>query len=96
MYSDEGTTNFNLTGNVIQSVKIWLQGCRPGCPWIGPNWQDFNWYDTASKETINVQARCPLIGEYIRPSLTTVSLLLDSSTVLVFPSRFDDDALLVR
>jgi hypothetical protein len=63
LYSDEGTTNFNLTRNVVQKVEIWLQGCRPGCPWIGPNWQNHNWYDTASQRTINVEARCPLIGD---------------------------------
>eukprot|EP01044_Picomonas_judraskeda_P017996 COSAG03_NODE_3485_length_1986_cov_4.533121_3_plen_228_part_00 len=101
LYSDEGSTNWNMTNNVVQNVLIWLQGCRPGCPWIGPNWQvslrplaqshdsparfaqylqtvsgcvlkrpartcvamqDYNWYDSASKSTINVQARCPLIG----------------------------------
>lgn len=39
LYSDEGSTNWNMTNNVVQNVKIWLQGCRPGCPWIGPNWQ---------------------------------------------------------
>ena len=81
-----------MTNNVVQNVLIWLQGCRPGCPWIGPNWQvrlrtqpqshdlllhhfeticvdicvpmqDYNWYDSASKSTINVQARCPLVGD---------------------------------
>ena len=34
-----------------------------GCPWIGPNWQNGNWYDAASKQTINVEARCPLIDD---------------------------------
>jgi hypothetical protein len=43
LYSDEGSTNWNMSGNVVQTVMIWLQGCRPGCETIGPNWQDDNW-----------------------------------------------------
>ena len=63
LYSDEGTTNMNITNNVVANVLIWLQGCRPGCPWIGPNYQDYNWFDGASAKTINVQSRCPLVGD---------------------------------
>lgn len=62
---DAGTTNFNLTQNVVQRVRVWLQGCRPGCPWIGPNWQNGNWYDAASKRAVNVQARCPLLDDVL-------------------------------
>jgi hypothetical protein len=63
LYSDEGSTNWNMSHNVVQTCRMWLQGCRPGCPWIGPNWQNHNWYDSASKSISNVQARCPLIGD---------------------------------
>ena len=32
-----------MSDNVIARVESWLNGCRAGCPWIGPNWQDNNW-----------------------------------------------------
>lgn len=63
LYADEGSTNWNITHNVIQSAPVWLQGCRPGCAWIGPLWQDYNWFDAASATSINVEARCPLVGD---------------------------------
>lgn len=63
LYSDEGSTNWNITGNVVERVADWLQGCRPGCPWIGPNWQNHNWFDVASNRTVNVEARCPLVAD---------------------------------
>ena len=27
LYSDEGSTNWNITRNVVQRVNMWLQGC---------------------------------------------------------------------
>ena len=65
LYADEGSTNWNITHNVIhvQGAPFWLQGCRPGCTWIGPLWQDYNWFDAASATSINVEARCPLVGD---------------------------------
>ena len=35
LYNDEGSTNWAMDRNVIVDVPIWLQGCRPGGPWIG-------------------------------------------------------------
>ena len=61
--TDEGSTNWNISFNVIASVEAWLAGCRSGCPWIGPNWQDYNFYDSASKSSNNVAARCSLMGD---------------------------------
>lgn len=65
LYADEGSTNWNITRNVIQRAPVWLQGCRPGCAWIGPLWQDYNWFDAASALSINVESRCPLIGDVL-------------------------------
>ena len=63
LYADEGSTNWNITHNVIQDAPVWLQGCRPGASWIGPLWQNYNWFDAASAASINVEARCPLVGD---------------------------------
>ena len=63
LYTDEGSTNWNLTHNVVANVPAWLAGCRAGCPWIGPSWQNYNFYDSASKASSNVAARCPLVGD---------------------------------
>ena len=60
LYSDTGTTNWNISGNVVQTVPNWLQGCRAAN--IGPNWQNDNWFDAASNTSINKQALCPLVG----------------------------------
>ena len=61
LYSDTGTTNWNITGNVVQNVPNWLQGCRNVR--IGPNWQDRNWFDAASNLSINQMTKlCPLVG----------------------------------
>ena len=60
MYSDTSTTNWNISGNVVQTVANWLQGCRATN--IGPNWQNDNWFDAASNTSINKQALCPLVG----------------------------------
>ena len=60
LYSDTGTTNWNISGNVVQTVPNWLQGCRASN--IGPNWQNDNWFDAASNTSINMQALCPLVG----------------------------------
>eukprot|EP01051_Picozoa_sp_SAG22_P006579 SAG22_NODE_435_length_10524_cov_8.503789_7_plen_741_part_00 len=50
---------------MVQEAPVWLQGCRPGCAWIGPLWQDYNWFDKASSASINVEARCPLVGDVV-------------------------------
>ena len=39
--TDEGSTNWNITHNVVAGVRSWLAGCRAGCPWIGPDWQSY-------------------------------------------------------
>jgi hypothetical protein len=57
------TRSWNITENVIQNAQDWLQGCRVGCPWIGPLWQDGNWFDTESAASNNVEARCPLVDD---------------------------------
>ena len=62
LYTDEGSTNWNISDNVIAQVESWLNGCRDGCPWIGPNWQDNNWYDAASAHVANNETRCPTSG----------------------------------
>ena len=56
----EGSTNWNVTANVISNVQYWLMGCRPGSAPIGPVWPDRNWFDFASNMTINNETRCPL------------------------------------
>ena len=67
LYSDTGTTNWNISGNVVQSVPNWLQGCRDAQ--IGPNWQDRNWFDAASNVSINQMSKlCPLVGNVQLPS----------------------------
>jgi hypothetical protein len=62
LYSDTGSTNWNISHNVLRSVPMWLMGCRPYDPWIGPNWQTHNFYDNASHHSDNQASRCPLIG----------------------------------
>jgi hypothetical protein len=61
LYTDEGSTNWDLSQNVIQTVATWLDGCRAGAV-IGPNWQHNNFYDTASARSVNLEVRCPLVG----------------------------------
>ena len=77
LYTDEGSTNWQLQHNVVQEVLLWLQGCRPGCAWIGPMWYWNNWYDKASANTMNVEARCPLINdvEIIPPAMFPAAAL---------------------
>ena len=55
--------------NVVQRVGWWLNGCRDQCPWIGPDYQDHNWYDSLSLNPIfgpsgvaNNETRCPTHG----------------------------------
>ena len=68
VYTDEGSTNWNISGNVLSNVSYWIMSCRPGtCP-IGPVWADHNWFDEASNKTINNASRCPLIGDVEVPS----------------------------
>ena len=69
LYTDEGSTNWNMSINVIARVQWWLNGCRDQCDWIGPDWQDNNWYDSSSKNPIfgpngiaNNETRCPTHG----------------------------------
>lgn len=57
-------------------LQVWLQGCRPGCPWIG----HMNYSDNAiacDKQpphasagcgVINVDTACPLIRDTIYPT----------------------------
>ena len=63
IYSDEGSTNWNITQNVVRRTAAWLYGCRPGCAWIGPNWYRNNWFDSTSAASINVEWRCPLVND---------------------------------
>ena len=86
LYADEGSTNWNITHNVIQGAPAWLQGCRPGCAWIGPLWQDYNWFDAASAGSINVEARVSVSVSAFDPDPVSVSVLgsvLDSDAVSV-------------
>ena len=59
-----------MSDNVIARVESWLNGCRAGCPWIGPNWQDNNWCVLRS---IILFCLCQLISQ---PGLVLVKRLL--------------------
>ena len=61
IYTDEGSTNWAVSGNVLQGVSYWLMACRPGSAPIGPVWVSGNWFDSASNMTINNASRCPLV-----------------------------------
>lgn len=62
LYTDTGSTNWNISSNVVQDVPMWLMGCRSYDPWIGPDWQNHNWYDNASHHSDNQASRCPATG----------------------------------
>jgi hypothetical protein len=51
IYTDQGSTNWNVTGNVIARVDLWLDACRPGGG-IGPIFIDGNW------RTLSVDCQC--------------------------------------
>ena len=89
LYADEGSTNWNITHNVIQGAPAWLQGCRPDCAWIGPLWQDYNWFDAASAGSINVEAR-------VSDSGSGSAFDPDPVSVSVLGSVLDSDAVSVR
>jgi hypothetical protein len=58
LYNDEGSTNWLVTGNVVGEVGTWLQGCRPGCNWMGPNSYTGNFFRDIQSPAINVDSRC--------------------------------------
>eukprot|EP01052_Picozoa_sp_SAG31_P039389 SAG31_NODE_5455_length_2527_cov_1.923394_1_plen_696_part_00 len=60
IYTDEGSTNWNISGNVLNNVEYWLMACRPGSAPIGPVWPVRNWFGQTSNKTINNATRCPL------------------------------------
>ena len=55
-----GSTNWNISANVLSNVQYWLMACRPGTAPIGPCWPDHNWFGESSNRTINNATRCPL------------------------------------
>ena len=60
--TDEGSTNWKISENVVQRTLYWLKGCR--CAWIGPNWYWNNWYSAGSGTAVDNNAtRCPLVGD---------------------------------
>jgi hypothetical protein len=59
--TDEGSTNWKISENVVQRTLYWLKGC--GCAWIGPNWYWNNWYSASGTAINNNATRCPLVGD---------------------------------
>ena len=61
VYTDEGSTNWKISENVVQRTLNWLKGC--GCAWIGPNWYWNNWYAASGAAINNNETRCPLVAD---------------------------------
>jgi len=71
LYTDEGSTNWAMVGNVVVDTPLWLQGCRPGCPWIGHMNISNNWiacdkqppHSGSGCDVMNVDKACPLVND---------------------------------
>ena len=80
LYNDEGTTNWQMTGNVVVDTAAWLQGCRFADGWIGHMNQTHN-FITCDKKPPHSKNGCSLINA------NTTAADCDVANDVHFPTR---------
>ena len=61
LYNDEGTTNWDMNGNVVVDTGAWMQGCRFADGWIGHMDQSGN-FISCDKKSPHAKNGCSLIN----------------------------------